>query len=65
MSFVQKILVDSDHHEFAVTQKVCDKDVSIFVTFDLIDITLLYYNSILEFMRKRSMLTLKLLNRLK
>ena len=46
-SFVQKILVDSDCHEFAMIQNARKP------------IRLLYYNDILELMRKHSMLTLK------
>ena len=46
-SFVQKILVDSDCHEFVMIQNARKP------------IRLLYYNDILELMRKHSMLTLK------
>ena len=46
-SFVQKILVDSDCHEFVMIQNAWKP------------IRLLYYNDILELMRKHSMLTLK------
>ena len=58
-SFVQKILVHFDRHEFAITQKR-EKDVFGTVTFDLIGllptkrpITLLYDNGIPQFLRKR------------
>ena len=46
-SFVQKILVESDCHEFVMMQNARKP------------IRLLYYNDILELIRKHSMLTLK------
>ena len=64
-SFLQRILVDSHHHEFVMTQntqKRCCWHCNIILTCLAYfpPITLLYYNGIPEFyMRKCSILTLK------